>query len=170
MATPCLPPASFGPIALLSWGRLSRTQSSLTPFGRCVDGWLNKGGWWCCGSAAGAPSQTQFLRAVKRTHSSTQCELVALSLSLSLVVNFHPPPSLVLTDSLNCLQRLRSWDQLPAAKILSCVERMEVRPFLDQWKTHPQPPTLEKIKASDEGGCKAGNLKALGNEQVDALA
>ena len=48
----CLPLASFGPGALLSWGSSSRTQSSLTPFRCSVDRWLNQGGWWCCGSAA----------------------------------------------------------------------------------------------------------------------
>ena len=42
--------------------------------------------------------------------------------------------------------------------------------FLDQWQTHPRPPPLEKVKAHDEGGCNNGNLKALGNEQVDGLA
>ena len=37
-------------------------------------------------------------------------------------------------------------------------------------KTHPRPPTLEMVKAHDEGRSKKGNLKALGNEQVDGLA
>ena len=48
-------------------------------------------------------SQTQFLRVIKWLQSSTQCQLVALS----LVVNFRPPPSLVSVDSLNSLQILR---------------------------------------------------------------
>ena len=47
---------------------------------------------------------------------------------------------------------------------------MEVQLFLDQWQTHPRPPPLEKVKALDEGGCNSGNLKALGNAQVDGLA
>ena len=46
---------------------------------------------------------------------------------------------------------------------------MEVGLFLDQWQTRPRP-TLEKVKAHDEGGCNSGHIKALGNEQGDGLA
>ena len=166
MATSCVPPAGLiwtrsPPIA----GKFIFEPKAASPPSDTVwtDGSVKADG----GAAAVQPaSQVQFLRAVKRPHSSAHCELVALS----LVVNFHPPPSLVLTDSLNSLQLLRSWDQRPAAKVLSCVERMEVRLLLDQWQTHSRRPTLEKGEACDEGGCKEGNLKALGNEQVDALA
>ena len=84
-----------------------------------------------------------------------------------LVVNFHPP-SLVLTDLLNFMQLIRSWDQRPAAKILSIWPHYRHRLGRNQrWRCSP---TLEKVKAHDEGGCNSGNLKALGNEQVDGLA
>ena len=56
-----------------------------------------------CGAAA-VQSVSQFLRGFKWPQSSAQCELGALL----LVINFHPPPSPVMTDSLNPFQLLRS--------------------------------------------------------------
>ena len=58
--------------------------------------------------------------------SSTQCELVALT----LVAHFLRQPPLVLTDSLCTLQLLRSWGFRSTSKVLCCPERAEVRPFL----------------------------------------
>ena len=110
--------------------------------------------------------QLQHLCTLSTPHSSTQCELVALS----LVARFQPPPSLVLTDSLNSLQLISSWEQRSSARILACAERVEVRLFLDTWQHSSAPPTLEKVKAHDEQGRSAGNQKSWGNEQVDGLA
>ena len=50
------------------------------------------------------------------TSSSTQCELVALS----LVAKFHPPPSLVLTDSLVSLQLIQYWGRRPDRQEVPC--------------------------------------------------
>ena len=95
-----------------------------------------------------------------------QCELVALS----LVANFQPAPHLILSDSLCSLQLIKSWAGRSSAAILSCAERVEVRHFISQWKGHPQPPTLEKVKAHDTEGRNAGNPKSWGNEHADTLA
>ena len=81
-----------------------------------------------------------------------------------------PPPKPALDRFAEFIASFKFTGQRPAPEIFSCMERMEVRLFLDQWKTHSRPPTLEKVKAHDEGGCKKGNLEALGNEQIDVLA
>ena len=117
-------------------------------------------------AAVQLPSRRQRLCSVSEPHSSTQCELVALS----LVAQVGPPPTLVLTDSLCFLQLISSWARRPAAAVLSCVERVEVRHFLAQWADHPHPPTLEKVKAHDTEALRAGVMKALGNELADVLA
>ena len=98
--------------------------------------------------------------------SSTQCELVALS----LVAKFHPFPGLVLTDSVCALQLISSWERRSVGSVLACSERVEVRTFVSQWQGHPHPPILEKVKAHDEHAVAAGNLKSVGNDRVDGLA
>ena len=108
----------------------------------------------------------QQLSGLTNPHSSTQCELVALT----LVAQFQPAPSLVLTDSLNALQLISSWGRRSARAVLSCTERVEVRHFITQWLRHPQPPTLEKVQAHDADAVRSGALKAVGNDQVDGLA
>ena len=60
---------------------------------------------------------------VSSTRSSTQCELVALT----LVAHLLRQPPLVLTDSLCALQLLRSWGFCSTSKVLRCPERAEVR-------------------------------------------
>ena len=99
-------------------------------------------------------------------HSSTQCELVALT----LVSHFALSPPRVLTDSLCSLQLLRSWAQRPMAAVLACQERAEVRAFLYQWQDAAVAPVLEKVKAHDAPSCRRGCPKALGNDAVDGLA
>ena len=98
--------------------------------------------------------------------SSTQCELIALT----LVRQFDPPPRLVLTDSLCALQLIASWSRRPSSAILSCPERGWVRQFLHQWAGSSVVPTLEKVLAHDDAAAAAGDVKALGNTAVDALA
>ena len=77
--------------------------------------------------------------------SSTQCELVALS----LVAKLRPPPSLMLTDSLVSLQLIQSWGRRPIAEVIACPDRQEVRCFMYQWLAIPNPPCLGKVKAHD---------------------
>ena len=106
-------------------------------------------------------SKRQFLCTLP-THCCTQCELVALS----LVAHFQSPPSFVLTDSLNALQLISSWDQRPAAKVLACAERVRVRLFLDLWQHSPSPPSLEKVKAHDEQDEYSPNPRYMDAVQV----
>ena len=117
-------------------------------------------------AALQAATDCKSLCSVASPRSSTQCELVALS----LVAQFQPAPSLVLTDSLCALQLLSSWAQRSPASVLSCNERVEVRLFLHQWHESARPPALEKVKAHDDKAVLAGALKAVGNHRVDALA
>ena len=98
--------------------------------------------------------------------SSTQCELVALS----LVAKLRPAPSLVLTDSLVSLQLIQSWGRRPIAEVIACPDRQEVRCFMHQWYAISNPPCLGKVKAHDLEAVRRGDPRACGNDQVDALA
>ena len=106
------------------------------------------------------------LSTIATPRSSTQCELVALS----LVSAFQPSPSLILSDSLCSLQLIRSWGLRSTAASLSSVDRLEVRSFLYQWQDHPHPPMLEKVKAHDEVGRRGGNAKTFGISSASAPA
>ena len=118
------------------------------------------------GVAIYVASGSEALRRVPQPRSSTQCELVALRLASS----FPHVPSVILTDSLCSLQLIQSWGARSTAQVLSTPDRLEVRQFLYAWDAHPSPPRLEKVKAHDEAGRLAGNLKTMGNEMADALA
>jgi hypothetical protein len=45
-----------------------------------------------------------------------------------------------------------------------------VRQFLHHWVSLPEVPRLEKVKAHDDDAVAAGNVKAMGNADVDTLA
>ena len=91
-------------------------------------------------------------------------------MALGLVRHFHPPPPLVLTDSLTSLHLIASWHRRPTSAILACADRQDVRAFLAFWSGHPSPPTLEKVRAHDLHAISARLPKALGNDRADALA
>ena len=124
----------------------------------------------CCGLAACHPrahdTGRAFLAYFPASTSSTQCELLALT----LLSRFSIRPPRVLTDSLCSLQLLRSWGRRPMAAILSCQERAEVRTFIYQWQGSSSAPLLEKVQAHDTDACRAGCPKALGNAMADARA
>jgi len=148
-------------------GRVVMTpQSGLPPAADAVwtDGSVGGSGG---GAAVLQPSTGRnFSCHVPSPSSSTQCELVALS----LVGQFAPPPSMVLTDSLVSLQLLHSWGRRSLRAILACPERAEVRRFLHHWQGSPAPPVLVKVKAHDTLAIQIGDPRACGNDLVDGLA
>ena len=92
-----------------------------------TDGSFGGAGAGAGAAAAIQPSTRSFLTCrLSVASSSTQCELVALS----LVAKLHPPPSLVLTDSLVSLQLIQSWGRRPIAEVIACPDRQEVRCFM----------------------------------------
>ena len=113
-----------------------------------------------------ADTETSLLSTVPEPRSSTQCELVALCLALSL----SPPPRQVLTDSLTSLRLAQAWDSYSSARTLRCPDRIEVRQLVFLAHQLPFAPTLEKVKAHDEAAVAAGYPKALGNATADRLA
>jgi len=119
------------------------------------------------GAAAVQPSSGSFASCrLPRASSSTQCELVALSLVAQLEVS----PPLVLTDSLVALQLIQSWGHRPISEVLACPERQEVRCFLDHWAAVSNPPCLMKVKAHDLVAIHCGDIRARGNAQADSAA
>ena len=119
------------------------------------------------GAAAVMPTLRKTLTCrLPAPQSSTQCELVALSLA----ARFTVLPELILTDSLCSLQLISSWPLRSSASVMYCPQRVDVRRLLFQWKDCASPPTLEKVKAHDEVGHREANAKTLGNERADALA
>jgi hypothetical protein len=115
-------------------------------------------------AAFSAHMNTTLLAHIPDARSSTHCELVALSLALSL------SPSQVLTDSLVSLQLIRRWGSRSVAQVLSCADRTEVRRFIHLARQLPQPPLLEKVKAHDTKAIDAGHPKAVGNDIADRAA
>ena len=95
------------------------------------------------------PSDLSFKVRVSTPHSSTQCELVALS----LLPRFPAVSPRVLTDSLCSLQLLKSWAHRPLTTIMTCQERVEVRTVLYQWQGRSAP-LLEKVRAHDSEACR----------------
>ena len=146
-------------------GRIS-FQPTVTPAPR--DSVWTDGSVRSSGGAAALQwfSGTSFQAPVAAPRSSTQCELVALL----LVGQFHPPPSVVLTDSLCSLQLIGSWGRRSARGVFSCAERPLVRQFLHHWAALPEVPALEKVQAHNDDAAAAGDVKALGNTAVDTLA
>ena len=121
------------------------------------------------GGAAAAlqpATDAHFSCRVDEPSSSTQCEVVALS----LVAHFSSPPRLVLTDSLVALQLIKTWGTRSVRAILSCPERLEIRCFMHHWQSASSAPTLAKVKAHDLAAIQAGDLRACGNDKADALA
>ena len=119
------------------------------------------------GAAVYSPDTEDSLQvSVSYPRSSTHCELVALCLALTL----SPSPSQVLTDSLVSLQLLQHWGHWPAARTLSCPDRIEVRQLIDMALELPQAPALEKVKAHDTPAITAGHPKSAGNDMADHLA
>ena len=111
-------------------------------------------------------SDQVFQAQVPHPRSSTHCELVALN----LVPRFNPCPPLVLTDSLCALQLLGGWGRRPSRAVFACSERALVRQFILQWGEGSRPPMLEKVKAHNDAAAASGDIKAMGNTAVDALA
>ena len=109
-------------------------------------------------------TEETFLLPVPSARSSTQCELVALTIAMQLL------PELVLTDSLCALHLIRSWHQYSDTRRLACLDRTEVRHFLRASRSCLCPPVLEKVRAHDERGVQLCDPKALGNDAADALA
>jgi hypothetical protein len=146
-------------------GRISFQPSDMPapPDAVWTDGSVSSRG----GAAALQWHSKTFVQAnVEKPRSSTQCELVALNLT----AQFHPLPSVVLTDSLCALQLLGSWGRRPARLVFSCAERVLVRQFLHTWAALPEAPHLEKVKAHDDDAAAKGDVKAMGNANVDTLA
>jgi hypothetical protein len=54
--------------------------------------------------------------------------------------------------------------------VFSCAERVLVRQFLHTWAALPEAPHLEKVKAHDDDAAAKGDVKAMGNANVDTLA
>ena len=117
------------------------------------------------GSAVWQPdTEETFMLHVPAARSSTQCELVALTLAMQLL------PMQVLSDSLCALQLVRRWPEYSDARRLACPDRVEVRELLAATRACLCPPILEKVRAHDERGVQLGDPKALGNDAVDAFA
>ena len=119
----------------------------------------------CGGAAAVQEDAGVTVRArLPIARSSTQCELAALCLAMSL----HPPQ--ILTDSLCSLQLLLRWAQFSPKRVLSCVDRVAVRQVIALASQCPTPPLLEKVLAHDAAGIAAGHPKAAGNDAADREA
>jgi hypothetical protein len=117
------------------------------------------------GAAAVQPDREATLQLhVPKPRSSTHCELMALALALEL-----DTPQ-VLTDSLTSLRLLSSWPLYSTARILRCVDRVEVRRLLHLAAAVAQAPLLEKVKAHDERALQLRHPKAVGNDLADQLA
>ena len=117
------------------------------------------------GAAVWIPDSEESVTAsVPAARSSTQCELVALCLAVQL------SPALILTDSLCSLQLLRRWGVWPTARVLACMDRIEVRQLLAMARACPSPPALEKVRAHDEAAIARGYPKAVGNDMADLWA
>ena len=117
------------------------------------------------GAAAVQPDTATTLQAhLPSACSSTQCELAALCLALSL-----SPPQ-VLTDSLCSLQLLQRWHLFPPARVLLCPHRVSVRQLLSMASQCPSPPLLEKVLAHNSVGIQLGHPKSLGNDEADRAA
>ena len=117
------------------------------------------------GAAACQPdTDAQVIASVVNPRSSTQCELTALVLAVSL------QPTHILTDSLTSLHLVRGWGAFPTARALGCADRVEVRQFLHAASAAGISPTLEKVKAHDERAIELGHPKAAGNDRADQLA
>ena len=132
-----------------------------------VEGAVYTDGSICgAGGAAAVHADTgQVVQAkVMAPRSSTQCELVALCLAMQLV------PAQVLTDSLSSLQLVRRWGKRPAAHVLRCSDRVEVRQLLHTASALEQPPVLEKVKAHDDKAVALRHPKAVGNDEADRYA
>jgi hypothetical protein len=117
------------------------------------------------GAAAVQPDTNTTLRAhLPDARSSTQCELAALCLAMSL-----SPPQ-ILTDSLCSLQLLQRWHQFSPARVLLCLHRVSVRQLLHLASQCSAPPLLEKVLAHDTAGIQRGHPKSLGNDEADQAA
>jgi len=106
----------------------------------------------------------ELLARVPSPRSSTHCELVALGLGLTLETEQ------LLTDFLTALGMLKSWAEWPAARVLSCGDRVDVRRPLHLAGRRATFPMLEKVKAHDERAIDAGVPKGDGNDAVDQCA
>ena len=117
------------------------------------------------GAAAIQPDTNTTLQAhLPDAHSSTQCELAALCLAMSL-----SPPH-VLTDSLCSLQLLQRWHQFSPARVLLCPHRVSVRQLIFLASQCSAPPLLEKVVAHNTAGIQLGHPKSLGNDEADRAA
>ena len=118
------------------------------------------------GGAAAVQPDEEAVRMVHITapRSSTQCELVALSLAMGL----RPPQ--ILTDSLTALHLLRTWGTMSPQRILQTADRELVRLVIYEAGRLPLPPLLEKVKAHDQDALAAGHPKAVGNDAADGWA
>ena len=117
------------------------------------------------GAAAVMPEEGQkrMVRVVA-PRSSTQCELVALTLALEM------QPLQVLTDSLAALTMLRNWGRWPPQRVLQSPDRVEVRRFLHRARELGVLPQVVKVKAHDEEAIRLGHPRAVGNDEADACA
>ena len=111
-------------------------------------------------------TRERLLLRLLEPQSSTQCELVALLLTLRPA---QRPPR-VLVDSLLSLQLIASWGQRSTVAILQCPVRVEVRTLLYRWQAAHYAPLLEKVKAHDSNAIARRCPKAMCNDAVDALA
>jgi ribonuclease HI len=95
----------------------------------------------------------QVSRWVAHPHSSTQCELNAMTLALKL----HPEE--IFTDSLGALQLIKNWHNKTSSQIMKCPVRTHVRHFIHTCWQAKNFPFLEKVKAHDTDGLKQGIFK-----------
>ena len=117
------------------------------------------------GAAAVQPDTNTILHAwLPMAHSSTQCELAALCLAMTL----HPPQ--VLTDSLCSLQLLLRWGQLSSKRVLLCIDRFAVRQVVHMASQCAHPPLLEKVLAHNDAAIAMGHPKSVGNDDADREA
>lgn len=100
-----------------------------------------------------------------KPRSSTHCELVGLSLAMEL------RPTEIITDLLTALRlpEARGRLEMPAKQMTEHPDRRLGRRLLKEAKEAGFP-TLEKVKAHDEGALEAGIPKAVGNSEADRHA